>query len=515
MIEARLLTNARTSVLAFWIGAAAVTAGVLLHVPMFIKSSDMNYMMADMAMDSGMVLGMGLIVAGTLLAGYGLLPVGCSGSDIGSRPKALHAVEALDGRLTRAHWWLMATIALALVIDTMKPASLGFVVPGMLKEYGLSRPHVAVLPFFALMGTTVGSLLWGLLADIFGRRAAILLAAIMFIGTSICGAMPSFAWNIFMCFMMGMSAGGMLPIAFTLLTETVPARHRGALLVLVGGIGQLGGYVVSSACAAWLEPHFGWRIMWFLGLPTGVLLVLLNRFIPESPGFLMAHGREAEAGRVLADFGADLARVPPREAATSALKPLLGLLPVSFSLNLAAVAWGLVNFGLILWLPTDLRARGYTVQGSDTLLALSALTALPTAAFTAWLYSFWSAKGTVILLFTMIALALVGLGASDRVAPLLGESPMPLLVLLIVGANGVIAALLPYSAESYPMQFRGRGTGFVAGSSKLGGMAAQIVSMLQTIPALGSATLVLALPVVFAAALIGLFAVDTRGRHHL
>lgn len=47
--------------------------------------------------------------------------------------------------------------------------------------------------------------------------------------------MPGFAWNLVMCFLMGIGAGGMLPITFALIAETVPARHRGWLMVLIGG----------------------------------------------------------------------------------------------------------------------------------------------------------------------------------------------------------------------------------------------------------------------------------------
>jgi hypothetical protein len=85
------------------------------------------------------------------------------------------------------------------------------------------------LPLTALIGTTAGSILWGLLADSFGRRAAILLSALMFIGTAICGVMPSFEWNLVMCFLMGASAGGLLPMTFTLMAEMIPAKHRGWL----------------------------------------------------------------------------------------------------------------------------------------------------------------------------------------------------------------------------------------------------------------------------------------------
>ena len=76
----------------------------------------------------------------------------------------------------------------------------------------------------------------------------------MFVGTSICGAMPSLAWNVGMCFMMGAAAGGMLPVTYALLAEMMPNRHRGWSLVLVGGLGAVGGYFAASGLSALLQP---------------------------------------------------------------------------------------------------------------------------------------------------------------------------------------------------------------------------------------------------------------------
>ena len=95
--------------------------------------------------------------------------------------------------MTKGHCRLMARLKVAFVIDVRKPASLGFVVPGMKAEYEISKTMVAWLPCAALCGTVVGSVVWGLLADIYGRRASILLSAVMFVGTAICGAMRP-AW---------------------------------------------------------------------------------------------------------------------------------------------------------------------------------------------------------------------------------------------------------------------------------------------------------------------------------
>src|SRR5204862_276860 len=219
------------------------------------------------------------------------------------------------------------------------------------------------------------------LADVYGRRASIVLSSVMFVGTSICGAMPSLWWNVGMCFMMGAAAGGMLPVAYALLAEIMPTRHRGWSLVLVGGIGALGGFFAASSLSALLQPVFGWRIMWFLNLPTGLILVALSPLLPESARFLQQTGPTVLARAVLARFGVTLtaaanAVAPPQPESHAPVPPVShGFLGITTALTLAAMAWGLVNFGLLLWLPTALVAEGRSVGASSALIAKSTLIA--------------------------------------------------------------------------------------------------------------------------------------------
>ena len=158
---------------------------------------------------------------------------------------------------------------------------------------------MALFPFVAIVGTVLGSLIWGYLGDRIGRRASILLAGTVFIGTAMCSAMPAFWENLVACLFMGMSAGGLLPIVYSLLTEMIPARKRGEIVVLVAGVGTALGFLFASWTAHWLIPTYSWRIMWFFGVPTGLALVALNRYIPESPRFLLANGRTEEAHEVM------------------------------------------------------------------------------------------------------------------------------------------------------------------------------------------------------------------------
>ena len=253
----------------------------------------------------------------------------------------------------------MLVLTVALVIDVMKPASLGFVLPGMRSRVRREQGDRRV----AAVRGAVGHRAWARWCGAgwptsVGRRASILLSAVMFVGTAICGAMPDFWWNVGMCFLMGAAAGGMLPVTYALLAETMPSKERGWVLVLVGGLGAVGGYLAASGCAAWLEPIFSWRILWFLNLPTGLVLILLNVFIPESPKYLAAQGRIDEAIRTLRGFGCDVhaePRAPARALARDAPAPgahvTHELAARTWALSIAAVAWGLINFGLLLWMP--------------------------------------------------------------------------------------------------------------------------------------------------------------------
>lgn len=495
----------RRGIWAFVLGCVAVTIGVALHLPMFLAAGSMDYRMAGMPMDSGMIVGMALIVGGVAIAGYGLLPRNLAAQRASTAGLVVAAPE--DAALGWPHWQLMMVLTVALVIDVMKPASLGFTVPGMASEYAVPKSTVSLVPFFALMGTVAGSILWGAIADIYGRKASILLSAVMFVGTSICGAMPSLAWNVGMCFMMGAAAGGMLPVTYSLLAEMMPNRHRGWSLVLVGGLGAAGGYFAASGLSAILQPLFGWRVLWLLNLPTGLILILMGVMIPESAKFLVARGRLGEAHAVMQRFGARMIDVPLKEqpAESSNDARVTGRV---IALSVAALAWGLINFGLLLWLPADLVAKGTSVGLTSRLLAQSALIAFPTVFVAALLYSRWSTKWSLVAMIGVTIAGLLGTLHMEQT----GASPVLPVALLIVGSNAIIAMILPYAAESFPLRMRGRGTGLVAACTKAGGLIAQTLALVALVPSMGVAAGLILVPTIIAMALVAVFGRETRGK---
>jgi putative MFS transporter len=276
--------------------------------------------------------------------------------------------------------------------------------------------------------------------------------------------------------------------------------------VLIGGIGTVGGYFATSSLSALLQPYFGWRVMWLLGFPTGVVLVALSPLLPESARFLLHMGRLEEARETFARFGAVITIEPDALLAGDATatsgpegdrpKPGMSraLLGTSIALTLAALAWGFVNYGVLLWLPAALVAEGRSVGLASGIIARSTLIAVPAIAVATYLYSIWSTKRALVVAIGITTLGLVATLLRGNGALAIMSNPVVSVSLLIVGTSWVISFLLPYTAESFPIRLRGRATGWVAGCSKTGGVLAQGLAALAVVPALGVAAGVVAVP---------------------
>jgi putative MFS transporter len=129
----------------------------------------------------------------------------------------------------------------------------------------------------------------------------------------------------------------------------------------------------------------------------------------------------------------------------------------------------------------------------------------------AWLYSNWSTKGSLMLMIGITTCGLLGVQLRSYGSGLFGNTVFDL-TLLIIGTSGVIAMLLPYTSESFPLRIRGRATGWVAGCSKLGGLFAQTLSVLGAAPALSAAALAISAPALAALLLLAWFGRETRQR---
>ncbi|MGH9070641.1 MAG: MFS transporter, partial [Acidimicrobiales bacterium] len=438
--------------------------------------------------------------------------------------RSLSVAPLDDTKMGPAHLGMLGVLTLAIAIDSQKPFTFEFILPGVAAEYNLSSPGhqvvaalpVALIALVGIAGTVVGSLVWGCVADRWGRRSAILIAAMIFLATCACGAMPAFVDNLVMCFVMGLGAGGLLPIAYTLLAETIPARHRGQVVVLVAGVGTAAGFLLASATASWLMPGFGWRIMWFLGLPSGLCLVGLSGFIPESPRWLISQARSTDAEAILTRFGAQLVEVgtqPVGGGSLPARPSVAGLGPLTAALGIYGVGWGVVNFGFLTWLPTTAGHVGLSVAHISAILTNAALFSLPGALIVSWAYGRVSSKAVLVVVAALNVASLVAFAAFGTTVVTHPWVLTPALVACLVSLWGVISVLAPYAAEVYPTHIRAGGAGIAAGASKFGGVAALAMVVAGVSPPGISGSAILSAAVMGAGALaIARYGIETHHR---
>jgi len=257
--------------------------------------------------------------------------------------------------------------------------------------------------------------------------------------------------------------------------------------------------------------------MWLINLPIALILVLISPLLQESARFLQEMGRVQEARETLARFGISVsakqeANAPPQSRPPAVPLKFRDLAGTTIALTLAALAWGFVNFGVLLWLPGTLVAEGRSMGLASAVIARSTLIAAPTVLVAAYLYSVWSTKRVLVLAIGITTLGLLAiLLRGSGTLPFL-SNPVVSLSLLIVGTSAVISTLLPYAAEIYPLRVRGRATGWVAGCSKAGGLVAQGLGALALVPALGLAAGLIAIPSILSMLLMALLGRDTRGR---
>ncbi|GAA3013604.1 hypothetical protein GCM10010519_50220 [Streptomyces lactacystinicus] len=379
----------------------------------------------------------------TALAGLLIVVVGAA---LRGRPKS---VEADSGTGRRGRLLILLIGTAALTIDISKTSTLGFVIPGMRAEYGLDPRAASLLAVCGLTGTATGALLFGVLTDRIGRRSSYLIATLGFTATSMCGSMPTFEGNLVMCALMGVAVGGLAPLLITLLTETVGGKVRGSVVVALSVVATAVGYLVAAGSALWLEPVFGWRILWLIGAPTGAVLALLTPFVPN---------RTSAPAPVAAGAPSAVQHLPrSSRALTHGLQRAF------------ATLIGLLTFGLTTWVPSLARIGGVPVHTANLMLTIAAIVMIPCALLLMLGYRRFGPTSMAAGLATVTAVLLLALTASGAVAEV-GWIAAGALVAALFSVNSMAAIFLPIAADLADPERRGRTTGWVSLFNRLGGL---------------------------------------------
>jgi MFS family permease len=168
-----------------------------------------------------------------------------------------------------------------------------------------------------IAGAVLGALLFGHLTDKFGRKRLFTATLCVYMaGTALTGLSWDFWSFALFRFITGAGIGGEYAAINSAIQELVPARHRGRTDLIVNGSFWLGAAFGAAGSTVLLDPALwsidtGWRLSFVIGAALAVIVVFLRRHLPESPRWLMVHGRIAEAERIVADIERSIERHRP------------------------------------------------------------------------------------------------------------------------------------------------------------------------------------------------------------
>jgi PHS family inorganic phosphate transporter-like MFS transporter len=350
-------------------------------------------------------------------------------------------------------------------------------------QWGLSTLQTSWVTGSAILGAFFGAVIFGRIADIFGRKKVYtIVAVVMVVGALASAVAPGFIWLVLARFILGLGIGGDYPVSAVLMSEYSNRRDRGRLVGMVFSMQALGlivGPLVGLALlSSGLSQNITWRLMLGLGAIPAAGVIYLRSKMPESPRFrAQVQGKSEQASDDLATFteGAIAASTSGPTAA-----PRLGLLEFFRNRRMllllvgTAGSWFLFDYayyGNTLSLPVILKAVDSTASLEAKLL------------WTLGIFVVFAVPGYIMAVLTMdrighrrlqfIGFAVMA-GAFLTLAAFKDLTTMVAPVLAIFGFSyffvefgpNVTTFVLP--SEVFPVSVRTTGHGIAAGVGKLG-----------------------------------------------
>jgi len=434
-------------------------------------------------------------------------------------------IAARMERLPVSSWHLKARmlVGTATFFDAFDALAIAQALPVLVPLWNLSAPESGFLISVSYVGQILGALVFGWMAERFGRLRALALATFIFSTMSLaCGLADNYQHLLIFRAIQGFGLGGEVPIAAAYISEIARAEGRGKFVLIYENIFAFG-LVVAGFAGSIIVPTLGWRYMFFIGAVPIVIAPLILLLLPESPRWLAGRGRLEEADAAVTRIetsikkrsGKPLPPIPPAlpvETQRSSWHDIIG--PSALGKTIAVwTLWFtgyLVYYGLGTWLPTLYR----------TVFNLSVADSLHYGMYAQLAVFFGSLACAFLIDWTgrrrLFIMALLGEGLSLLVLWILGaDSFTTVLVLTTIaiffaGAAGISAYL--YTPEVYPTRSRALATALGSAWLRVASVIGPaIVGMLV---GHGTSTLLFIFGIipVIAAGIVAFFAIETAGR---
>lgn len=207
----------------------------------------------------------------------------------------------------RFHTLVAAALGITWVLDGIEVTLAGSIAAALEASPRLrfSASDIGLASSFYLTGAVLGAFGFGWLTDQLGRRPMFFVTLALYLSAT---AATALSWNLasfcLFRFLTGAGIGGEYSAVNSTIQEMIPARYRGWTDLAINGTFWIGGALGAASSVVFLDPaHFGpdtgWRLAFFTGAALGLVIFFLRTWLPESPRWLVIHGREEEAEKIV------------------------------------------------------------------------------------------------------------------------------------------------------------------------------------------------------------------------
>lgn len=347
---------------------------------------------------------------------------------------------------------LLMSTGLSWMFDAMDIGIISFIAAVLVAEWGLTPQQAGLFTSMNSIGMAVGAALAGYLADKYGRKSVLLWTLLLFsLASGLSAAANSFAVLCMLRFIAGVGLGGELPVASTLVSESVPAKERGAAIVLLESF-WAAGWIAAALIAYFVIPTYGWQAAFLICALPALYALYLRKAIQDPPRFT----RQSMLQQPKLSFRDRFVSVWSRSYRRSTIMLWVLWMTVVFS-----------YYGMFLWLPSVMVLKGFSLVKSFEYVLIMTLAQLPGYFTAAYFIEKFGRKFVLVVYLLLTAASAAWFGSATTEGMLLAAG-----ICLSFFNLGAWGGMYAYTPELYPTRVRSTGVGLAASFGRIGGIIA-------------------------------------------